>query len=280
MNDQQVNTRNTIVGLIVVAIVCVITIFIVWFSSGVNSIQYSTYIIYSTESVSGLSEDSDVEFNGVDVGKVNEIQISKKNPKLVKIRLNIKSGTPITKSTVATLATNSFVTGISYVSLTDIGVNFQPLMPLEGEVYPVIPSRPSTTARLDTTMTQLKNNFSSIVSVARTSFNSQDLLLIKHTGYNLDVFMKIVKANSQNVSLTYDNIIIAKNNFAPILIYKKRIMDLLEIQLLPTMYELVANTEKTYDTLNEVRKIIKDHPSVLVRGLAPAPPGPGETKNK
>jgi phospholipid/cholesterol/gamma-HCH transport system substrate-binding protein len=271
MKDKTNHITNTCVGAIVVLITGTVLVLIIWLSFSKPTTPYSTYAVYVTESVSGLEEDSQVKYNGVDVGTVKKIEIDKKNPRLVKITLSLESSTPITQSTVATLATNSFVTGISYLSLSDVGENMHKVAKVSGEKYPVITSAPSITTRLDTTLTQLQDNFYKITSVVRSSFTPDDLEMIKETGYSLNVAMSLIKGNSQHITLTYNNIKLVGSDFVPVKLYKKAIINTLTIQLLPVMYELVANTESTYNTLEEVKKFIKEHPTVLIFGTKPAP---------
>src|SRR5438094_282825 len=82
----------------------------------ISAIQYSHYLIYSQESVSGLSIDAPVEYNGVNVGSVRDISLDSANPHLVKLSLNISSSAPITNGTVATLTTKG-ITGVMFIAL-------------------------------------------------------------------------------------------------------------------------------------------------------------------
>ena len=192
---------NTFVGALTLGVILFAIAFIVLFSSGATQIEYSTYDVYVNESVSGLDEESQVEYNGVNVGTVRTIEIDKKNPRLVKLRLRIVSTTPITRSTVATIATANFIAGISLLALSDTTNDLTPLTARPGEPYPVIPTTPSIRTRLNATMTLLEKNFSSISSLVRTTFTPDDLETMKEAGYSLRVCMNILKANSQHISL-------------------------------------------------------------------------------
>ena len=54
---------------------------------GYSTKHYRMYAVYINESVSGLSVDAAVKYNGVDVGTVKSIQIDAENPQLVFILL-------------------------------------------------------------------------------------------------------------------------------------------------------------------------------------------------
>src|SRR3990167_1857409 len=112
----ETNVSYTIVGAFVITLLTAMVLAIIWLSSGFSFDQYTTYLVYMQESVSGVSVDSQVEFNGVNVGTVKSISLNHKNPQLVELLLNIKKDTPVTRGTVATLNSRGF-TGIAYLAL-------------------------------------------------------------------------------------------------------------------------------------------------------------------
>src|SRR6185437_10879229 len=66
-----------------------------------SSGQYRPYRIYTQDAVSGLTVDSPVEFHGVDVGKVKDVELL--GPRSVRVLLSIRKTTPIDATTVATI---------------------------------------------------------------------------------------------------------------------------------------------------------------------------------
>src|SRR5690348_12771960 len=93
----------TIVGAFVIILTSALILAIIWLSSGLSLETFTTYQLYMQESVSGLTQDSRVEFNGVEVGQVKSITLNQKNPQLVEVLLEVKSSTPVSAGTVATL---------------------------------------------------------------------------------------------------------------------------------------------------------------------------------
>src|SRR5476649_946757 len=78
----------------------------VWYF--LSASQYTKYQIHTQDPVSGLIADAPVEFHGVDVGKVESIDIV--NSHLVSIILSIKNTAPITSATVATITSRGLAT--------------------------------------------------------------------------------------------------------------------------------------------------------------------------
>ena len=91
---------------------------VLWLASG-GALQkkYDLYLAIEDESVAGLNLNAPVKFNGVDVGKVRDIQLDPANPERVRLMFAIERGTPIKEDTVAVLKTQG-LTGIAYVELS------------------------------------------------------------------------------------------------------------------------------------------------------------------
>ncbi|MBT8048211.1 MAG: MCE family protein [Xanthomonadales bacterium] len=148
------------------------TIFIwgvLWISAGGPPQNFQRYLVYMTDSVSGLNVDSAVRFRGVDVGKVEQISIDPKNSGRVRLQLLIRQGTPITIETVANLEYQG-LTGLASVNLGGGHADSKVLTRAEGEEYPVIQARSTLFSSLDLTLSDLLDN------LIETSAGINDLL--------------------------------------------------------------------------------------------------------
>lgn len=182
----ETNVRYTLAGTFVLVMLVLITSGVIWLSSGITTEKYSYYTVFMKESVTGLNKDGPVEFNGVEVGTIDDMIINKENPQLVELRLKIKSSTPITAGTKAKLALRGALSGAAFILLEDKGTDKTPLVKKENEPYPVIPTTPSIIVRLDTTLTQIGNgfrqlneNFTQISSAVKGLLSPENLRAIK-----------------------------------------------------------------------------------------------------
>ena len=130
---------------------------ILWISAGGTPQSIDRYLVYMADSVSGLNVDAPLRYRGVDVGKVERIEIDDTNPERIRLLLQVRQGTPITADTVATLEYQG-LTGIASVNLTGGKAGSPPLVPRPGEDFAVIQSRSSFFSRLDTTLQDLLAN--------------------------------------------------------------------------------------------------------------------------
>ncbi|MBT8144250.1 MAG: MCE family protein, partial [Gammaproteobacteria bacterium] len=142
-----------LVGLFVLLLGVALIAGVLWLSTGGPPKDYEFYLVYMTESVSGLSMDAPVKYKGVSVGRVRDIRLNPENPEEVRILLVVLEGTPINAETRATLEVQG-LTGVAHVNLSGGGPDSAPLLKDRNEPYPVIESKPSLLVRLDDTVSE------------------------------------------------------------------------------------------------------------------------------
>lgn len=159
----------TLVGAFVLVLGAAFIWGILWISSGGAPRNFNHYVVYMTESVSGLNPDSLLKFRGVDVGKVERIDIDRENPQRIRLLLQVREGTPVTEDTVATLEYQG-LTGLANINLSGGDANSKLLQRAPGQKYPEITTSPSLFARLDANMSDL------LASLIHTTSNINVLL--------------------------------------------------------------------------------------------------------
>ncbi|MES2846672.1 MAG: MlaD family protein [Pseudomonadota bacterium] len=142
----ETRARYVLVGAFTLAAMVALMGFLLWLARVEISRAYAQYdIIFDT--VSGLSQDSLVRYNGVDVGTVLSIDLDRDNPQFVRVRIEIRAATPVRKDTMATLSSQG-VTGVSFVALEGGSPTSDPLQTIPPAPVPVIASQPSVVQEL------------------------------------------------------------------------------------------------------------------------------------
>jgi len=182
----------TLVGAFVLVLGAVFIWGVLWISAGGPPQRIDRYLVYMTESVSGLNVDSPLKFRGVEVGKIEQISIDIKNPERIRLLIQVRQGTPITEDTVATLEFQG-LTGIANINLSGGQADSQPLSKMPREEYPVIQTKPSLFARLNADMPDL------LATLIQTS---------------LDISALLNEENRANVSRSLENVAVLTDNLA------------------------------------------------------------------
>jgi phospholipid/cholesterol/gamma-HCH transport system substrate-binding protein len=107
---------------------------------------WQSYEIETTRSISGLQSQASVRYRGLKVGKVSSIGFDPHKPGQVLVQIEVEEGTPVTRSTFATLGFLG-LTGIAFIQLDDSGESTERLTPA-GDSLPRIPMRQGLVDRL------------------------------------------------------------------------------------------------------------------------------------
>lgn len=117
--------------------------------------DYRVYALYPPESVAGIASESLVRFLGVDVGKVREVGVDPKDPRRVRLLIDVRHELPIQVDTTARIATQGLTGLLYYIEITPGEPGSPPLEILPGAPFPVIQSAPSDFSLLQQTATEL-----------------------------------------------------------------------------------------------------------------------------
>jgi len=269
------NVNYKIVGAFVITLVIFIVLAVTWLSAGLSISSYSTFQIKMQESVSGLSIDAPVEYNGVSVGSVSSIALNHTNPHLVDVLIKVKTDTPINKGTVAMLNTRG-LTGIAYLSLEDKGTDLTPLKIEDDQPYPVIKTAPSLFLRWDNALSKLGSSISDVSHAVEKLLDAQNQQSIKQILINLNNITKNFAAQNQKLNLILENTAQASYHLSPMLTAGKEMMQTIQTQTLPATNHMINNLDTIVKNLTDVSASLKQNPAVLIRGQEPQPLGPGE----
>jgi len=125
------------VGTVTLALLALVAAVIIWIAR-LSEGTTNEYDIFFQQSVSGLAKGSSVTFSGVPVGKVERIELWKKDPGFVRVRISVDDDVPVLAGTTATLLAS--FTGVSNIQLEGAKKNAPPITEPGPEGVPVIPT--------------------------------------------------------------------------------------------------------------------------------------------
>ncbi len=193
----------TAVGAFVVALLMALAGGIWWLSRARHA-DTVTYLIYATDNVTGLSPASDVQYRGVQVGRVGSIEIDPANPALIRIQVALKRDVPVRTDTVAQLSPRG-VTGLSVINLSG-GHSTQPLLPAPGHRYAVIRYEPSVFSRLEGGLSDAALTLSKIASRVDVLFSPSNLQALGRTLQHVERTTAVLDAHRQDLAVMLANL--------------------------------------------------------------------------
>lgn len=116
------------VGLFVTVASAVLVGALLWIAGSRFFRAVATYVVRFDQSVSGLNAGANVEYQGVVVGRVRDVELTADLPPQVAVVVDLAPGTPIRTDTEAVLL-GSLVTGIKFIQLQGGSATAAPLAP-------------------------------------------------------------------------------------------------------------------------------------------------------
>lgn len=131
------NVNYILVGTFISLVGIGFALFVIWLVGSYDTRVYDRYTIYFEGAVTGLQEGNQVQYLGVEVGRVIGIRLDSVRSDLIKVDIEVDQNTPVRKSTEATLKPQG-ITGQSFIALTTDDEASKPPRRMEDEQYPVI----------------------------------------------------------------------------------------------------------------------------------------------
>ena len=122
----ETRANYALIGIFTLAVIAGVFGFLFWFSGGEKPGGRQTYKIIFTGSISGLSRNGVVLFNGVPVGSVTQIGLVPQDPSRVYALIEVDATVPVRTDTKAQLEFTGF-TGVASVALTGGASDAPPL---------------------------------------------------------------------------------------------------------------------------------------------------------
>ena len=246
---------------------------------------YKLYEIFITSPISGLSVGAPVEFNGVVVGKVANIQFLPADPRKVFVYLNIQHDTPITQGTQAKIDISEIITEkltgfpYTYISLRDDGSHPAKITRLPGQPYLLIPMSKDVTPT-QPSLVKLSQAIQQSNAAIQPLFTPENVESLKQLVFSLQQLTGVLAKNSDKL----DNILVntdqASRKFGPFLNSTNDTLLTLKTETLPQVYNMTVNANQTLESVQRLLGKINNNPSIIIRGEALPKLGPGETENR
>lgn len=210
----ETESRYTLVGTLVLAVIALMTAAIVWLAGIADTIAYQTYTLYFKEqSLDGLAIGSPVKMRGIKVGVVDSYKFAKGGDEAVSVTARIDEGVPVHIGAEAYIKRN-LVTGIASVEINN-GPSDSPLLDVvpQGERYPVIAEGSSDIDKVATAVSRIADNGAQVLDKMNTLLSDENQRSISQTLANLNELSAHLVANKQGLDAAVQGIRDASDEF-------------------------------------------------------------------
>ncbi len=297
-------------GVFVLVVSALLALLAVWLTR--DSGERNLFELSTRETISSLQPQAQVRFRGVPVGKVEFIGFDPQAKGNVLIRISVDEGTPLTKTTVATISSQG-VTGLGFIQLEDEGTSAELLVPNDDKP-PRIPLQPGL---LDKLLGQSEVIFSQVEQASTKlnqllATNNQEALMgtVAQFGQAADSLNKLVlkldpvvaslPQLSKEASATMASLKTAADDVSKtaseVGVTAERLnakggpldkladggqaltatIETFSAATLPRLGEVAEETARAMRQLRRTVNAVDDNPQSLIFGNGPPTPGPGE----
>ena len=138
----ETKANYVLIGAFTLVVGLALLAFGLWAAKYSSDRTWTEYRVVFREAVTGLSVGSPVQYNGIAVGSITELNLVPDDPRQVVARIRLNSNTPVKTDTRAKLAITS-LTGPSIIQLSGGTPQAQPLTVVNKDPAPIIPTTPS-----------------------------------------------------------------------------------------------------------------------------------------
>lgn len=143
----ETRAKYVLIGSFVIAVCIAMVLALLWAGKLSMDREFRLYDVYFRESVTGLAKGGPVYYNGIQIGEVATLRLSRIDPARVIARIRVGRNTPIKTDTEAKLAYTG-LTGVAAIQLSGGTVEAPRLEPRPGRTIAVIRAQPSDLSRL------------------------------------------------------------------------------------------------------------------------------------
>jgi phospholipid/cholesterol/gamma-HCH transport system substrate-binding protein len=159
----ETKANYVLIGAFTLGVVAFLLLFALWAARWSSQQAWDFYDVVFSEAVTGLSEGSNVQYNGIAVGTVDDLSLMRNDPRKVIARIRVDTATPVRVDTRAKLSMTG-LTGTTFIQLTGGSPGAAPLVATPGSEVPVIPTEPSALQNIAQTADRIVARVDQILS--------------------------------------------------------------------------------------------------------------------
>jgi phospholipid/cholesterol/gamma-HCH transport system substrate-binding protein len=192
------------VGAFVLICIIGVVVSIMWLAGVQYSQEYAYYQTYFKGPVTGLGKGTTTRYNGIDVGRITELQFDPSDPQKVIVTLQVQPGLNIREDSVASIESQG-LTGGTYVEISG-GTAKSPLLVAQpGQKYPVIRTKQSTLQQLEQSAPELVAKLNVAADHINELLSDNNRKAVAHILASIDQTTQMLAQRSADIDATIKN---------------------------------------------------------------------------
>lgn len=261
--DMEPRAHHLLVGLFTLIVAVAAIVFSLWMTKAGRDTAIKNYQVVFTEAISGLSRGSAVQYNGIKVGEVTQMNLDPQNISRVLVDITVRESLPVTETTKARLAVTS-ITGSAVIELYDSNPEQSaPLTAKNGDELPQIIATPSSLTQLMSSGEDLMTNVSQLITNANAFLSPDNADKLSNSLEQLQDLLGQLAHGSEGLPELIDNLNQASNEIGHTMKSVNNLLDGDGSSILARADEAMANVD---EATQKIKELIEANADALSEG--------------
>ena len=238
----ETKANYVLIGAFTIATAAFLLLFGLWAAKFSSDRGWQAYLVVFTEPVTGLTEGSSVQYNGIAVGTVETLHLDAKDPRRVIARLKVEANVPVKVDTRAKMSITG-LTGVPFIQLTGGSPNADLLVPKDRDDIPVILTEASALQNIADTANRLVARMDEVLS-------EENVKRIANTLANIEAMTGTVAAQREDLRALIVNARASSEQLAATLATTNRAVEDIDRELVAKLPALVTKLDSTLTRLD------------------------------
>src|SRR6201993_4244392 len=193
------------VGAFVLAVILLAFVTVLWLGRSEFSEQAKRYYIFFRGSVAGLNKGSQVQYNGIPVGRVVDIRVDPSNLEQIQVTVEIDTSIVDIKSDARAFLDANILNGIATIQIRGGTREASDLAPAPGHKYPVIKAGRSELEEVKASLPELVADIKAAAHGINALLDEQNRQAVSDTLRNVQTITSALVEPSKEVNEVVDN---------------------------------------------------------------------------
>lgn len=237
----ETRANYVLIGAFTLVATLALLLFALWAAKFSSERGWRQYAVVFDEPVTGLSEGSAVQYNGIAIGTVEELRLAPDDPRRVLATLRLQADTPIKADTRAKMSMTG-ITGTPIVQLTGGSPDSPLLIDVDSREVPVIRTEPSALQNIADTANRLVARLDRVLS-------EQNIERIAGTLENVEALTRSLADQREDLRALIVNARRSSEQLEATLTHSRSAAEKIDRQLADKLPGLVAQLDRTLNEL-------------------------------
>ena len=237
----ETKANYVLIGAFTIVVTAVLLLFALWAAKYSSEKDWQEYAVIFNEPVTGLTEGSSVQYNGISVGTVETLRLAPEDPRRVLATLRIQADVPVKTDTRAKMS-QSGITGPPFIQLTGGSPAARLLVDVDHRDVPVIRTEASALQNIADTANRLVARLDEVLS-------DENIAHVSGTLSNIDALTGSLAAERQDLREIIRNAKASSAELNATLVQAHGVVNGVDRDLAQKLPSLVGKLDATLDKL-------------------------------